>query len=626
MFKMRPGLILVVCVFGVLLPAVTVGRSAHDGFFHRINNYEVISPMWRSGANGEAVEPHLRSQVPPRTLQLDFSAFGKNFDLKLRKNYELFASNYKELHIDAEGNIIPRDDASYKTTNCFFKGKVVSSEEEGKESWAVINICAGESKRATSGLIYAFGEEFSLEPAPHYLRREDSSEEEASIIFRTSDIREDEEDATRTCATMKIHPPINSTKVMKRREAQLELRTRELVPKQRFTFLYVSPIETFVAHRRFVFFASSCTRYVAIVLVNDYSRYNSKGSQTESLGAEIMSYVRTRYSSSIVTWDCKIEIRLIGQITFTSANPSGLSYRACNTYDDFLTGLQTGGTCCGSSATWLAACAQSYVECLDEDKSVNVEQTGCFDHYSNYLTAGDGRRRRMVTVTDVASKSSGEIDPIALLDSVSAYFYDSDRRSEIGDSFGNLYDSVQLLSSKDFAGSTIGMAKLTSMCTKSSAAIGDIFGRTSFEAHVTVAHELGHTFGMSHDSGAGCPTSINCNSVTDDPPCGCPPCGYVMAATDAGPTATHWTQCSVDDMNEYLDEDYGTGFYGTCLNSDVKYNDCDDWTEAGTPEYTLCEDEEDGAAEDGVDEGDGVEDGADGGGAERLMADVMVWV
>eukprot|EP00063_Salmo_salar_P039710 XP_014014545.1 PREDICTED: disintegrin and metalloproteinase domain-containing protein 8-like isoform X2 [Salmo salar] len=80
------------------------------------------------------------------------------------------------------------------------------------------------------------------------------------------------------------------------------------------------------------------------------------------------------------------------------------------------------------------------------------------------------------------------------------------------------HDNAQFVTGKDFLGDTVGLANKLAMCTGSSGAVNQDHNRNPIGVASTIAHEMGHNLGMSHDtSGCTCGTSLsNDNCVMAD--------------------------------------------------------------------------------------------------------------
>ncbi|KAJ8014892.1 hypothetical protein DPEC_G00020500 [Dallia pectoralis] len=109
-------------------------------------------------------------------------------------------------------------------------------------------------------------------------------------------------------------------------------------------------------------------------------------------------------------------------------------------------------------------------------------------------------------------------------------------------------DNAQLITGMAFQGTTIGLAPLRAMCSEyQSGGVNSDHSESAVGVAATMAHEMGHNFGMSHDS-SGC-----CHANSDDGGC-------IMAAATGHPFPRVFNTCNKRELSRYL----GSGG-GKCL-------------------------------------------------------------
>ncbi|KAM4037708.1 disintegrin and metalloproteinase domain-containing protein 19 isoform 2-T2 [Anomaloglossus baeobatrachus] len=102
------------------------------------------------------------------------------------------------------------------------------------------------------------------------------------------------------------------------------------------------------------------------------------------------------------------------------------------------------------------------------------------------------------------------------------------------------HDNAQLITGRTFHGTTIGLAPLQAMCSSyQSGGVNMDHSDNAIGVAATMAHEMGHNFGMSHDA-AGC-----CTAKPEDGGC-------IMAAATGHPFPKVFNACNRREMERFL--------------------------------------------------------------------------
>ncbi|XP_007653484.2 disintegrin and metalloproteinase domain-containing protein 19 [Ornithorhynchus anatinus] len=102
------------------------------------------------------------------------------------------------------------------------------------------------------------------------------------------------------------------------------------------------------------------------------------------------------------------------------------------------------------------------------------------------------------------------------------------------------HDNAQLITGMSFRGTTIGLAPLMAMCSVyQSGGVNMDHSENAIGVAATMAHEMGHNFGMSHDS-TGC-----CSASAEEGGC-------IMASATGHPFPKVFNRCNRKELDRYL--------------------------------------------------------------------------
>nr|XP_040033069.1 zinc metalloproteinase-disintegrin-like MTP4 isoform X1 [Gasterosteus aculeatus aculeatus] len=106
------------------------------------------------------------------------------------------------------------------------------------------------------------------------------------------------------------------------------------------------------------------------------------------------------------------------------------------------------------------------------------------------------------------------------------------------------HDNAQFVTGKDFDGDTVGLANKFAMCTENSGGVNQDHHDNPIGLASTIAHEMGHNFGLSHDA-AGCLCGPSHSSGT------CVMAEKLRTGSQAFPEL--FSGCSVEQLADFME-------------------------------------------------------------------------
>ncbi|KAM7385661.1 hypothetical protein PAMP_001733 [Pampus punctatissimus] len=104
------------------------------------------------------------------------------------------------------------------------------------------------------------------------------------------------------------------------------------------------------------------------------------------------------------------------------------------------------------------------------------------------------------------------------------------------------HDNAQFITGVDFEGATVGLANIGAMCTSLSGAVNEDHNRNAMGVASTIAHEMGHNLGLSHDT-----EDCVCGSLIPNKNC-------IMSATVSSNYPELFSSCSHQQLSKFLEE------------------------------------------------------------------------
>lgn len=270
----------------------------------RIRNYELVQPVrsTSTASRGTAEsDDYFNSNTDAQSFR--FQAFNEDFEVVLLSNADLFAPDYRELIVSPEGEVLStRRDVD---TSCFFTGHVVGDPD----SKVVVVTCGREQRPGEiAGRIQAHGLQLQLEPRSWHPQLDalasaaagsDSADQPNVVVFRDEDY--DDADLPKGCGVGHTEDGLDHEH--SDNEQQQHADSDAATPRQHGEM-------NLMADKR-----------LDIIIVNDYLRFQQRGSATHSQTANIMSLVAGLYDLPGTAWDHQIRVRLTHQITFALGDP-----------------------------------------------------------------------------------------------------------------------------------------------------------------------------------------------------------------------------------------------------------------------------------------------------------------
>ena len=329
-------------------------------------SFDPLSPTSHTRAS------HYRAPTHPKRHAFKFLAHGKEFEIELDKNDNIFAPTYSESfqYWTSDGvrrrDLEPSPRTLDQVEHCYYKGRVLADghSEGGRAS---IHTCDhGFNGMITMGSKTGNGdrdESYVIEPAHRHLdsaklgyhvqslnsalptnRQRKINPTALHIVYKLRDLHAFKAfgaDGFSGCGVNNPNVPSSTSSTDNEQGPHVHSAQLEFDPIEDMISKYgqqqvveddsSSPSSSSKASHRSLAASDPINpqRYVELLIANDKRRYAALGQATESRTAAIVNTISTLYSQTAFT-PATLEIVLIGQVTFFNADPWNITTGGCS--------------------------------------------------------------------------------------------------------------------------------------------------------------------------------------------------------------------------------------------------------------------------------------------------------
>lgn len=282
-----------------------------------LNDYEIVvvksNHILKRTKSVRKYKNNKKKHVYPININFQFAAFGKYFQLRVRKNFKIFGPNYKEeLQINEHGiNISTKTRHwSHQSHNCHYIGEIQGE----KSSSVAVSTCRG----SFSGSLSDNHNTYGIEPASEQLTLKQLSQIKKKMNYH------DITSLHVVFITKESNFPFWSCGV--KYDNAMDDKNHDihiLNNSQTFVHNHKSSHGFEYSSRRKSnrFLKQTDQMYVELFIVNDYLRYKELGDEAFDQTAAIINQVYKNYKYSKIL-DINPSVVLVGQIAWAHGYPS----------------------------------------------------------------------------------------------------------------------------------------------------------------------------------------------------------------------------------------------------------------------------------------------------------------